>query len=345
MCKIAGNAFIVGACMKKLATKTFFELCGITLKDKVVFAVALMMWSVAAPLSASAQTLGDMMCSVSHNIATFQPLFVGLAYITGSILIGMGLLQLAIFTDTINSGRQFGVSRPKGYLVSGSGLLALPSFLGWAEHTLFGLNDLGSGIVGCIPGAAGAVRGEHGIGGVAGLDNLMINLIENIKNPMTNALSVIAILIGLFMVMRGLIKGAKFGQDAKSSIPTILANVIIGTILYTVGTSLNEIEATVFGDSNISGPNIVTSAIAYDFGADTQPFQSAVYAALTFFQLIGFIAFIRGWMILRDSVDGGGGGGQNKIAQGLTHIFGGVLAVNIYRFLEAMDATFGTGFL
>jgi hypothetical protein len=156
-------------------------------------------------------------------------------------------------------------------------------------------------------------------------------------------LSVLSILFGIFMVIRGLVKASKFGQDAKSSVPAIVANLTIGTILYTVGTSLNSIMTSVFGDSQIWGPNVVVSAIAYDFGANTQPFQSAVYAALTFFQLVGFIAFIRGWLIIRDAVEGAHG--QKTVAQGMTHIIGGVLAVNIYRFLDVMDTTFGTGFL
>ena len=187
-----------------------------------------------------------------------------------------------------------------------------------------------------------AYVGAGGQAGNVGLDGLMINLIYNIKSPMIFMLSVISILVGIFMVIRGLMKGSKFGQDAKSSIPNIIANITIGTILYTVGTSLNEIMATVFGDSQIWGSGLVTSAIASDFGGNTQPFQAAVYAALTFFQLVGFIAFIRGWIILRDAVEGQG---QKTVAQGLTHIFGGVLAVNIYRFLDVMDTSFGTGFL
>jgi hypothetical protein len=168
-------------------------------------------------------------------------------------------------------------------------------------------------------------------------------VVYNIKSPMIFMLSVLSILIGIFMVIRGLLKASKFGQDAKSSVPSIISNLVIGTVLYTVGTSLNEIMASVFGDSSIWGPGVVVSAIAYDFGANTQPFQSAVYAALTFFQLVGFIAFIRGWMIIRDAVEGAHG--QKTVAQGLTHIIGGVLAVNIYRFLDVMDNTFGTGFL
>jgi hypothetical protein len=54
------------------------------------------------------------------------------------------------------------------------------------------------------------------------------------------------------------------------------------------------------------------------------------------------IAFVRGWLIIKNAVEGAG---QATVAQGFTHIVGGVLAINIYSFLEIMDQTFGTNFL
>ena len=308
--------------------------------SKLIYTLFLSTIFLSNPELAYAQSLGDMMCSVSHNLAPFEKLFVGLAYITGAILMGSGLYQLSYFTDAINASRQFGVSRPKGYIVSGAILLALPAFLNWTITTMFGYSqhaDLGGGLSGCL-----AYVGAGGHAGDVGLDGLMTNLVMNIKSPMVFMLSVICILMGIFYVFRGLVKASKFGQDAKSSIPVILTNITVGTIIYTIGTSMNMIMATVFGDSTIAGSNVVVNAIAADFGADTGAFQSAVYAALTFFQLVGMIAFIRGWIILKDACEGQS---QKSVPQGLTHIIGGVLAVNIYRFLEVMDTSFGTGFL
>ena len=326
--------------MKLLRTKDFLDQSSNASFNKAFLVLVFAVSAILLPSPVYAQSLGDMMCSISHNIAPFERLFVALSYITGAILIGTGTTQLGFFTDMINSSRQYGISRPKGYLIAGSALLALPAFLKWSVNTIFGFSansDAGGGLSACVP-----YVGYGGQAGSVGLDGLVMNMIMNIKSPMVFMLSVLSILIGIFLVTRGLIKGANFGKDAKSSVPHILANIIIGTILYTIGTSMNEVMATVFGSAAVDGPGRVTSAIAADFGANTQPFQSAVYGALTFFQLIGMIAFIRGWLILKDAVEGQG---QKTVAQGLTHILGGVLAVNIYRFLEAMDTTFGTGFL
>lgn len=324
--------------MTKIFLKNIRPLFSFSLINKVLFSVFVFLSFL--PFAAHAQSLGDMMCSASFNLAPFEPLFVGIAYIGGALMIGTGIFQLAFYTDVMNQGRQYGISRPKGYLVAGAAMLALPAFIRVLVNSLFNFSlnsDFGGGLSACVP-----VVGFGGVGGQVGLDGLMLNLVMNIKSPMVFMLSVISILIGIFLVMRGLIKGSKFGQDPKATVSMIMANLTVGTILYTVGTSLNSIMASVFGDSNIEGSGTVLSAVAADFGANTQPFQNGVYAALTFFQLVGFIAFIRGWLILKDAVEGQG---QKTVAQGLTHIVGGVLAVNIYRFLEVMDTTFGTGFL
>jgi len=284
----------------------------------------------ATPTFAEAQTLGSMMCSVAFNIEPFQSLMAGIAYIAGGIIIGSGLLHLVKHYD---NQRDTPLHRPIAQIVAGAALLALPAFMRLSINTLFSF-DSGGGNRTCIP-----IVGGGGIG----LDGLMLNLVDNIKSPMIFMLSVMSIIIGIFLVFRGLVKASKYGTDPRThSVTHILSSIIIGTILYTVGTSLDFIMGTVFGDQNIGGPGAIMATIAFNFGPNTGHFQEAVYAALTFFQLIGFIAFIRGWLILKDAAEGHG---QKTVAQGLTHILGGVLAINIYRFLEVMDQTFGTGFI
>jgi hypothetical protein len=323
--------------MKKIfANGTFIRpfnklICG------AQFAFAWGVLLVLFPFAAQAQTLGEMMCSVSNNIQPFRMIFVGIAYIGGALMLGTGFFQLAFYTDVMNQGRQYGISRPKGYLVAGAAMLALPSFLSYMMNSI-GLS--GAGIGGNGLSATGCYA-PVAAGGGDGLDGLMRNLTTNIAGPIVHLFSVISFLSGIYMVIRGLIKGSKFGQDAKATVGTIAANIVIGTILFTIGSSLDTIMATVFGDGNISGSGSVVSFIGYNFGAGTGPFQDGVTAALAFVQMIGMIAFIRGWLILKDAVEGLG---QKTVAQGLTHILGGVLAINIYRFLDVMDWTFGTNF-
>jgi intracellular multiplication protein IcmC len=86
------------------------------------------------------------------------------------------------------------------------------------------------------------------------------------------------------------------------------------------------------------------------FGASTTPLSysdtvnSAVLAAdvqiaiLRLVQIIGVIAFIRGWLILAQSARQGS---QPVIGRALTHIIGGILAINIIGTKNVIWATFG----
>lgn len=282
---------------------------------------------------AFALTLGEVMCNSTHNFTPVTKIITGLAYIAGAIAIGRGLLMLA----TITESRETKLHNPIMHLVGGAAMLAFPATMNLILHSIFNISG-GGGISACtgdLPSSA-----SSGIG----LDGLMINLIGNIKDPMTFMLSAIAIVIGAFLVLRGLMKASKYGLDPKSnSVANILANLVIGAVLFAVGTSLGVLLNTMFGDSNIQSYNILSwSNLLSTTGVDTTQFQVAIYAALTFFQLIGFIAFIRGFLILKNAIEGSG---QATMAQGLTHILGGVCAINIYYFLQVMDNTFGTGFL
>ncbi|MDD3371703.1 MAG: hypothetical protein PHE27_07775, partial [Alphaproteobacteria bacterium] len=164
---------------------------------------------------------------------------------------------------------------------------------------------------------------------------------SNIKVPMRAVLSVIAGLAGLYMIISGLMKASKAGLDPKTHNPhVILTNVGFGAILMMIGTNLTTLLGSVFGTeeilelSNISWNTPVPEA--------SQQFNNAINAALTFVQIIGGIAFVRGWLILKKVVEGTT---NDPLAKALTHILGGCLAINIGKFLEIMDATFGTNLL
>jgi hypothetical protein len=295
----------------------------------------------AFPAAAENQSLGNIMCSVSFNLAPFESLFVGLAYITGAILIGNGLIQLSYFTDAINSPRSVQLGRSKGHFISGSCLLALPAFTRLMVNTFFNFSfqsDFGGGLSACVPAADSAGIG-NGFENPIALDSMIINMVYDIRSPMVFILSVLAILMGIFLIFRGLLKASKFGQERTTSIPHILWDVVAGTMLYTLGTSMNTIMTAIFGDGTMGGSGIALANLATDGNGNTEGLQNAVYAALTFVQLIGMVIFIRGWLLLKDGADYSGSG-KDKIVQGLSHIVCGVLAVNIYRFLDVTNATF-----
>lgn len=280
---------------------------------------------------AADSTLGQALCNLHDNLKPFSFLFAAVAYISGGFFLGSGFVMLMRYADS--PGRD-PLHTPLMRIAGGSALLAAPSVVGTLINTVF-TTQAGGGLTVCSPGAvAGATD--------VALDTLVKNLVGNIKDPLTILLSATAFVVGLVFIVRGLMKGAKYGLDPRAnSVTHIMSNLLIGTVLVTVGQTLGAVLGTVFGDSSVH-QSIVDWAFIDELGDGTERFKEAIKYALVFFQLVGMIAFIRGWLIVKSAVEGNG---QATMAQGITHIIGGVLAINIFYFLKVMDATFGTGFL
>src|ERR1700722_13822310 len=306
---------------------------------------ALILLLTLAPHAALAQsiTLGDVMCNVVDNVTPFAWLMNGIAYILGAMLIGQGLVLLVRYADRgIAGGGDHKLNTPILHMIRGACLLFLPSAISVFINSVFGYPG-GGGFSVCVatPPSGG---GSIGICGNVTLSTLMTNLVTNIKDAIVALLSILAIVIGVLFMIRGLISASKYGLDPKThSISKILANIIACTALFVIGQSLDTVMTSVFGSGDISSFSIINWS-NFGAGLDTQQFQDAVHAALTFVQIIGMIAFIRGFLILK-SVAEGSGGQQVSYAAGFTHIIGGVFAINIYYFLVVMDTTFGTNLL
>ncbi|MGD9108486.1 MAG: type IV secretion protein IcmC [Gammaproteobacteria bacterium] len=57
-------------------------------------------------------------------------------------------------------------------------------------------------------------------------------------------------------------------------------------------------------------------------------------------QIIGFVAFIRGWVLLARAAHSGGQQ-PGMVGKGITHLIGGIFAVNIFETWRIIQATFG----
>jgi hypothetical protein len=286
-----------------------------------------------------ATTLSDVMCNAFDNAGPFAPLLSALSFVAGAILIGAGLLALKDHSDNPgNNPLHKGIAR----VAFGSGLMTLPFVAQSLINTILVPQGAGGGGV-CIPG-----DGPVGIGPGIGLDVLVTNLVGNITMPFISLISIAAYIMGILFIMRGLLRGAKYGTDPRAaSTPHIMAYLIIGALLIVAGESAGDVLGSLFGDPNsdvidyqINTARVMSwNAVAALGNAN---FATVIAAALTFFQLIGILAFVRGLYIVKNAVEGAG---QATMAQGFTHIVGGVLAINIYTILEILDQTFGTNLL
>ena len=298
------------------------------------WALALVMvFMVVAPATSMAQatSLGGVMCNLFYNAKPFGNLFQWVAYVVGAACAMRGVHHFRVYADDPR-GKPLLV--PIMFMLGAAGLLALPNVIGAVVTSLYTTPGAG-GAMTCSPGATS---------GGSTFDVMLTSLVTNIKEPMRMFISLVAILSGLFMMIRGLIKASHYGIDPKThSVNSILSNMIFGALLLTIGDNLDMIMGSVFGTSNVSSDSVINWSFATQLagGASTQ-FKNAVIAALTFVQIIGAIAFVRGWMIMKKVAEGGG---NATLAQGMTHILGGVAAINIYQFVKILDNTLGTGML
>ncbi|MGB9151626.1 MAG: hypothetical protein WCD70_00890 [Alphaproteobacteria bacterium] len=299
----------------------------------VALAVTFLLVSTG-PAAAQAANLGAMICNAKANTGPFfGPVLSAIAYIAGCFFVVQGIYHLRGHTE---SPQNYPMYKALMLLGGGALLLVLPATVSTIITSLY-TTAAGGGVAACTPGA---------VTGGPGLDAMMASFVGNIKAPIETFVSSVAIACGLFMIVRGLVKASKYGFDAKTnSVNSIVSCIVFGAILMTVGTNLGYILTSLFGAPTVTTATqgtVLGWAFVAALGGGSAQFANGIAAALGFVQIIGVIAFVRGWLILKKSVDGNG---QATLAQGITHIIGGVLAVNIYPFLLVMDQTFGTNLL
>lgn len=114
--------------------------------------------------------------------------------------------------------------------------------------------------------------------------------------------------------------------------PLVYLFVAMALIYFPEGFKM--VMQTIYGNSRIE--NILT----YDSGQSVHVTQ-AIRAVLGLVQIIGIIAFLKGWHHLSKHANHHGGGGQSGIGKAITHIIGGILAINIIGTYKVINATFG----
>ncbi|MFA6279430.1 MAG: hypothetical protein WC612_01375 [Bdellovibrionales bacterium] len=296
-----------------------------------LFVVTLFSPSIA--WAADADTLGALLCNAKTAGTSYPYILNATAYIAGAFAAVRAFL---LFKKHAENPSQSQIVSGIAHAVGAGFLLSLPTFAGVIQRSVMG-SVSGSWESGCAGGAVGAA---------SSLDVMMQNLVKNIHGPMFKLIAMISVIVGLTFIVRGLLAGVKTGTDPRASSPkTIIVNLVIGAVLISIGSVLPDILKTLFGTGDVSNMSSFSGIAWSKFvgsGVDTTAADNTVKAILAFIQIIGGIAFLRGWLIVKSAVEGGG---QATIPQGVTHIVGGAMAVNIDVMLKIIDKTFGTGII
>jgi intracellular multiplication protein IcmC len=168
------------------------------------------------------------------------------------------------------------------------------------------------------------------------LAEMFTNFSESSVALMTLAKGV-AFLLGLCITGVGLFKLKQFSEaGGRIGIQQPLIILFVGTCLIALPGMIDMTTETMSlgastGTELLSEPNV---------GGGVPGMDGAIKGVLLFVKLVGHLAFIRGFLILKDV-------GEQKqgasIGRALTHILGGAAAININATIAMLGATFAPG--
>lgn len=167
------------------------------------------------------------------------------------------------------------------------------------------------------------------------LNNLALSL-DQVYRLVTGS----AYIIGCAFAFKALYSLKVYGElrtmmASNTSLKEPLTYLIVAAVFIYLPTAVDLFMQSTFDTSQILG--YAQLPAGFSFTA-----TNGGYALLKLLQLIGIIAFIRGWVILaRSTAQGSQPGGAGK---GIIHIFGGVLMMNIVFTINVLYNTLGISF-
>lgn len=162
-------------------------------------------------------------------------------------------------------------------------------------------------------------------------------VLTNIGNNITPVLQFVtgaAYLFGFAFIFRGIFMLKTYGESrtmmsGQTNLKGALICLLVGAALIFYPTIKESFILSTFNTTSLS-PLQYESNISMD--------QTAYFALLRFVQLIGTISFIRGWVMLTHLSNPGQ---QNSFGKAMTHLIGGILAINIQGTIDVMKGTIG----
>lgn len=149
-----------------------------------------------------------------------------------------------------------------------------------------------------------------------------------------------AYVIGMAFAFKALYSLKVYGEmrtmmSSNASMKEPLSYLLVSAVFIYLPSGVDIFLNTTFGNSNILAYSQLPSSFSLTEG-------NGGFALLKLFQTIGVISFLRGWVLIaRASSQGQQPGGFGK---GVTHVFGGIMMMNIVQTLNIVYNTLGISF-
>ena len=273
--------------------------------------------------------MGAVLCNVVESSSELPYLLSGICYLLGLVLAVWAILKLK---DHVLNPNQTPLSDSMKRFIAGGAFFALPIVIDAVYNT----------VAEGIDGSAETGFNTTTVTG-QGLDAMITAMMADIWGPVHLLIGGFAYLAGLILVAIGisrLLKSSQEGPRGPGGMGTIATFLVAGALL-SANAMMGAFNTSLFGT-----PDITTYAtLSFSggvTGAQLDHIHNVISAVLAFLMVIGWISFIRGWFIVREVAEGSQ---QASLMAGMTHIFGGALAVNLGPVLTAVQETFGiTGY-
>lgn len=177
--------------------------------------------------------------------------------------------------------------------------------------------------------------------GNADLLNALINF-SSVLDPLLTLIVVVSTIIGVLMVANALMKAYVLSLDNAHSwggntatVPGIIWSLIIGGILVAP-----IFMVQLFGNTMLN-VSVNGSGMLYQAAGMTDTQRQALRAIFGMFAIAGFIAFIRGWVVLNKHFNGVI---KDGVGMGLTFILGGTALIYLDVVLDLISEKTGIDF-
>lgn len=273
--------------------------------------------------------LSDIFGNVIDSWAGVTNILSTVAWLGGSFL---GVTGIFKFKDHVDNPSQTPLSAGVKRLIAGGMFFSLPFMIRALRGSLFGNTAVGAN-------AHNTSDYTNATLSAGGLDKMVVDVISDIAVPAELMLTAFSYLSGILLLIVGisrLTKRMEEGPRGPAGMGTIMTFVAAGA-LFSFGDSIGAFSTSLFGDTQVATEAAIDATIITDTD-DRERIQTVIEGVMVFVMLVGYIAFIRGWFVLKAFADGQQGA---TVAQGLTFLFGGSLAINLGELVNALQNTVG----
>ena len=281
------------------------------------------------PAPALAQvSVGDVLTNTAESMYGFPDFVSHMCYGSGLVLATSAVFKLKEHVNNVDKGgAQIPLRDPIMRSLAAGGFFTAPFMAEVVTNSMF---------YGADPISATGWNMNAQASG-SGLDAMLVRIMSDVSGPAELLLTVFAYIAALGFLSVGmgrLARAQETGPRGPSGFGTTMTFLVSGA-LFSYGPMMGVFATSLFGDAELA----TRPTIADDLGIDRSSaasIETVIQSVLAFVMIVGMIAFVRGWFVLRNWAEGQGGA---TMAQGLTFLFGGALAINLGELINAVQET------